>query len=135
MAAVTKEQYSYDAIINGVDGKTGIGDLSGIELAQNWVLVGIHVEPEKTKGGIIRPDANRMEDVYQGKLGYVLKMGDGAFVDDERVSFTIHPEIGDAILYRASDGFPIDINDIHCRLIEDVHVKAIVGNPSAVKFW
>ena len=36
---------------------------------------------EKTAGGIILTDAARMEDVYQGKLGYVLKMGGDAFAE------------------------------------------------------
>jgi co-chaperonin GroES (HSP10) len=135
LAAVTKEQYSFDAIVNGVNGQPGIGDISRVEWAQNWVLVGIHVQASKTAGGIILTDAARMEDVYQGKLGYVLKMGGDAFAENDSVRFTIHPTVGDAVLYRASDGFPVDINGIHCRVIEDVHVKAIVGDPSSVKFW
>ena len=34
-----------------------VGDLSGFDIFHNQILVAIYVRPEKTSGGIIRPDA------------------------------------------------------------------------------
>src|ERR1035437_2510835 len=60
-----------------------IGDLSGVEVIGDLVLIGIYIRPEKTAGGIIRPTANVQEDVWQGKVGLVLKWGPNAFRNPE----------------------------------------------------
>ena len=59
------------------------GDLDGIEVIGDRVLVGIYMRPEKTAGGIIRPTMNKEEDVWQGKIGLVLKWGPDAFRNPE----------------------------------------------------
>lgn len=113
--------------------KAGIGDLSDFKLYNNQILVGIWMRPEKTAGGIILTPKTRDEDRWQGKCGFVLKRGPLAFVDDERNSF--HDQTvadGDCVLYRVSDGFPLDINGIHCRMLEDVDIKAAVPNPEMI---
>ena len=60
-----------------------VGNLDGIEVIGDMVLVGIYIRPEKTAGGIIRPTINKQEDVWQGKVGLVLKWGPDAFIDPE----------------------------------------------------
>jgi co-chaperonin GroES (HSP10) len=112
--------------------KAGLGDLSSVKVFNNQVLVGIWRRPEKTKGGIILTDKTRDEDKWQGKVGYVLKKGPLAFKSDDRVQFADDVSEGDCVVYRTSDGFPLDINGIHCRLLEDVHVKAIVTDPAVI---
>lgn len=107
----------------------------GYEPFFNQILVGIYMGPEKTAGGIIRPDSNRDEDKWQGKVGVVIKKGVMAFQSNERDGTEFYGQdvqIGDWVVYRISDGFPIDINGVHCRLIEDVHVKGRVSDPTMI---
>lgn len=57
--------------------------IAGVQLLRNRVLVATYIRPEKTSGGIIRPDATREEDKWQGKAGLVLAVGPSAFDFDE----------------------------------------------------
>jgi co-chaperonin GroES (HSP10) len=125
--AEDKPQGSLDEI------KASIGDLSGVKVFGVQVLVGMWMRPEKTKGGILLTQKTRDEDKYQGKVGFVLKKGVNAFVDGGNHVFNgDNVEVGECVLYRTSDGFPLDINGVHCRLIEDVHVKAVVSDPTMI---
>lgn len=126
-AGADKPQSTLDEI------KEGLGDISEMELFANWILVGVWIRAGTTKGGIILTDKTLNEDVYQGKVGFVLKKGPLAFVPDARVDFGgMDVTDGDCILYRVSDGFQMDINGIHCRLLEDTHVKMRVPSPSLI---
>src|SRR4029077_8572724 len=92
------------------DVKRLIGNLDNIDVFFNSVLVATHVRPEKTPGGIIRPDRNKDEDVYQDKVGMVLKKGPMAFADDDEIEFKgqdVSPD--DWIVYRVGDGFDLTI--------------------------
>ena len=73
-----------------------VGDLSGVDVFHNQILIALYIRPEKSKGGIIRPETNVAEDEYQGKVGLVIKIGPSAFVSNQNTDFmdqTIH--IGD----------------------------------------
>lgn len=110
-----------------------VGDLSGLRVMHNQILVGIYMKPEKTAGGIYMTDKTRDEDKWQGKVGLVLQKGPLAFEDDGTNIFKgQNVQEGDWIMYRVSDGFPIDINETHCRLIEDSHVKGVVSDPKVI---
>lgn len=110
-----------------------VGDISGVVVFHNQVLVATYVRPEKTAGGIILTEHRRKEDEHQGKVGLVLKKGPMAFVDDDRVQFQgQNVELGDWVTYRYSDGLPFELNGVHCRLIEDAHVKLVVPSPDVV---
>lgn len=110
-----------------------VGPLDGIELFHNQILVATYKRPEKTAGGIFLTDTARKEDEYQGKVGLVLKKGPLAFVDDASVKFAGQDvELGDWITYRASDGWALTINGVHCRMIEDSHIKMRVASPDQV---
>ena len=52
-----------------------VGELSGVEVFGGDILVAIYKRPEKTKSGLILVDSTRGEDVHQGKVGLVLKIG------------------------------------------------------------
>jgi co-chaperonin GroES (HSP10) len=113
--------------------KDKVGDLSGVRIAYSNVLIGIYMRPEKTKGGLYVPDQYRDEDIYQGKAGLVLKLGDLAFRDADDVSFNgflVKP--GDWIVIRPSDGWPVSINGQHCRIVSDAGVKMVVDSPDLV---
>jgi len=109
------------------------GDLADIDVFHNLILVATYLRPEKTKGGLILTDKTRKEDEYQGKVGLVIKKGPMAFVDDDRIQFNgQNVEVGDWVTYRFSDGLPLEIDGVHCRLIEDSHVKLRVSSPDIV---
>ncbi|MCV9940918.1 co-chaperone GroES family protein [Boseaceae bacterium BT-24-1] len=109
------------------------GDLKGVELFHNQILVATYKRPERTAGGIILTDNTRKEDEYQGKVGLVLMKGPMAFKDDGHVHFHGQDvEPGDWISYRHSDGWALSVNGCHCRVLEDSHVRARVDNPDRI---
>lgn len=116
-----------------------LGDVSRFEPFHNLVLVATYVAPEKTKGGIIRPDRTLMEDRFQGKVGLVVRVGPQAFVDDDRVRFGgTKISVGDWVMYRPADALELFfVNETGregtpCRLIEDVSIKGRISDPSLI---
>jgi co-chaperonin GroES (HSP10) len=113
--------------------RASIEDLSKFEVMHNQILVGIYIRPEKTSGGIFLTEKTLDEDRWQGKVGLVLKAGPMAFQNEGNTDF--HGQSvneGDWVIYRVSDGLSIDVNGVHCRLIEDVHIKGRVADPSVI---
>lgn len=116
-----------------------VGNIDGIEMFHNLVLVATYIEPEKTAGGIIRPDRTLAENRFQGKAALVLKLGPLAFKDDNIARFggvMLRP--GDWVMVRPSDGlelFAVDESKsagTSCRIFEDIHIKARVSDPSLI---
>lgn len=110
-----------------------VGDLSNVQLFSGRVLVGIYVAPEKTSGGIIRPNANVKEDIWQGSVGLVLKLGHLAFKDDEQNKFhgqSVKP--GDWVVFRPGDAKRTQINGVDCRIVEDVNIDMVISRPELV---
>ena len=115
--------------------KKAVGDISPLELTGVQVLVGTYLRPQKTSGGIVLTDKFRDEDIYQGKVGLVLKVAPGAFVDGELADTKFNgfkAKVGDWVFYRVADGFSLTLNGHHCRIIEDVHVRGRLPNPDMV---
>ena len=113
--------------------KKKVGDLSGIDVMYNMVLIASHVRPTKTKGGIIRPGSNVEEDIWQGKVGFVLKNGPDAFKDDDDVSFNGQKaELGEWVVFKVGDAWQLTINDWPCRLVRDSSIRMKVKNPDTV---
>lgn len=112
---------------------------TAMPLIESWkpmgaqVLVAIYRRPEKTKSGLILSSKTLDEDLYQGKVGLVLKTGPLAFVEDEHHKFggTI-PQPGDWVLYRIGDTFPFMIGEDYYRFVEDVAIRAIIDRPDVV---
>lgn len=118
-----------------------IGDISWLNLFGPQVLVATYMPGDKkgrevkTEGGIILTQQSLQEYEYQGKVGLVLATGPLAFQDsaDGRYKFggkQVAP--GDWVLYRASDGFPLLLDQHHCRLLQDVQILAVIPNPDRV---
>ena len=106
-----------------------IGDLTNKKVLGNRVLVAMFMRPEKI-GNIIRPQSNIGEDAYQSKIALVLKMGPLAFAESDRVNFEAGDvAVGDYILYRASDGFPVDRNGVPCRILRDEQIMMRIDDP------
>lgn len=126
--AVDKPQSSVDEIL------TSMGDaLQKIDVSHNQMLIGIYIGPGVTAGGILLPDKAKDEDRWQGKVGLVLKKGPLAFENDVRNDFKgQNVELGTWVIFRVSDGFAIDVNGVHCRMIEDIHIRGTVQDPKII---
>lgn len=109
-----------------------VGDLSEFEVFHNKVLCAIYIAPEKTAGGIIRPQTNIDEDRHQGKIGLILKTGPKAFLGDKEWSWPPDTGPGDWVYYRVSDGWAVTINKVLCRILDDVDIKGRVQHPDQV---
>lgn len=110
-----------------------VGDLDGIEVMGDRVLVGIYMRPETSKGGIIRPDVNKVEDLWQGKVGLILKLGPNAFINPETgEKYEQALKEGDWGVFFVGDGKPMEVNGAACRLVKDVSFVAKIDNPEMV---
>jgi co-chaperonin GroES (HSP10) len=118
-----------------------VGDIRNIEIFGNDILVAIYKRPEKTKSGILMPEKYRDEDIYQGKVGMVLRLGPTAFVDDDGKIFRdIKP--GDWVVFRPSDGWQVTLNTLRgnyskddtvdCRVVSDVSIRMRVTHPDSI---
>ena len=87
-----------------------VGDLSGVHIYGNQILVAPYVRPAVTAKGFKTSMAMQREDVWQGKASMVLKLGPVAFKDVDPDTFGgILPKPGDFIFSRVQDTFQIDI--------------------------
>ena len=110
-----------------------LGDISDIEIFNNQILVAVYLRPEKTKTGIYMPDKHREEDKYQSKVGLVVKKGPSAFIDTGDNWFKdIEINLNDWIMYRATDGWSITVNNVLCRMLDDTAVRGRIPHPDAV---
>ncbi len=110
-----------------------IGDLSTVTIKFNMVLLATYFRPEKTAGGIIRPDDNKAEDEWQGKTGLVMKLGPMAYQDDDETQFQgERVEVGEWAVYKVGDTWPLNINGYPCRMIRDSSIKMTVKDPNMV---
>lgn len=118
-----------------------LGDLAAYQVLGDRVLVATYIPPEKTKGGIIRPNANVGEVRFTGIVGLVLKLGPSAFkYDGQFLMEGAKPQAGDWVQYPYSDskefffGAPSksDGAGIPCRLIHCELIAAIVDDPERV---
>lgn len=126
-----------DLISNSKDPKKDIlrivGNLDGVEVKWNMVLVATYIRPSKTSGGIIRPDINVAEDEWQGKVGLVLKCGPMAYVDDAETQFNGESvRAGEWAVYKVGDAWSVNINGYPCRIIRDSSIKLTVTDPGIV---
>ena len=110
-----------------------VGDLSGIQIFGNNVLIGIYERPKITKSGIHLADQTIREDEYQGKAGCVLLKGPAAFKSDDKYDFYgMDVQIGDWIAIFVSDGRKLVVNGQLCRLVEDQFVRLKLDRPDTV---
>lgn len=123
-----------------------IGDLSGFEIAQNEVLLGIYMRDEVSPGGIIMVASTLKEDRFQGKANLVLKIGSACrFVRTDPntgVTYGIPIAVHDWVMLRPSDTWAFDYTPkpesqdlkdfVPCRLVFDDQIRAKIPHPGAV---
>jgi|SRR5579883_598954 co-chaperonin GroES (HSP10) len=108
-----------------------VGDLTGVEVFSDLVLVGTFIRNEKTAGGIIMPTSHLQEDEFQGKVGLVLKSGPLAWLDGENEPGS-NARPGTWVVYAIKDGWPVQINGTACRFVPYEKLRARVADPKAV---
>jgi hypothetical protein len=123
-----------------------LGDLSEVEVFNNQVLVAVYIRPTTTTLGgkaFYLTDKAVDEDRYQSKVAMIIKKGPQAFKDANGVWFAgTEFNLGDLIVYRASDGLAMELRNpaaksveegkVLCRLLEDTSVRMRVGSVSRV---
>lgn len=123
-----------------------LGDLSHFEIANNEVLLAIYQRPDKTAGGIALTAKTQKEDIYQGKVGLVVKIGSACRFQRHdpvrNVSYGLDIQIHDWVVVRPSDTWPLDVNAdpnallqsdfVPCRLVFDDLIRARITHPSMI---
>lgn len=112
-----------------------VGDLSGLRLMFNTILVALYEPPahKKTISGLYLPDKTRQESIWQGKVGLVVKMGPKAYKDDETTKFEgERVEVGDWVWFRPAEGEMAEVNGVPCRLFKENGIKAVIPDPDYV---
>jgi co-chaperonin GroES (HSP10) len=109
-----------------------LGDISNVELFHNQVLLATYLRPTKTKSGLILTDSHVDEDRYQSKVGLLVKCGPQAFEQDGNWFNGMEFNEGDWLIFRPSEGWSITVNNVLCRIFDDVNIKGRVDNPDAV---
>lgn len=110
-----------------------VGNLSGVRVCADLVLLGTYIQSEKTAGGIIRPKEILQESEYQGKVGLVLKTGPLAYGDweeDESKGANAYPLSW--VVYQIKDAWPMQLNGTACRVIPYDKIRMVISDPAAV---
>lgn len=107
--------------------------LKDVTVYPDKVMVATYRRPEKTEGGVFLTANELQEDMYQSAAGLVLKLGSAAFKDDPSRTFAgFKLEPLKWITYRPINGSARAIAGLHCRFLQDIHVDAVVEDPTLV---
>lgn len=108
-------------------------DLSKIDIYLNRVLCAVYLSHHVTPGGIIVPQSNKQEDIWQGKPCLVLKVGPTAFRDSADVSFhdmSVAP--GDWVTFKIGQSSQLELFDFPCRIVSDHWIESRIADPRMV---
>ena len=107
--------------------------LDKVHLAPSKLLVATYRRPEKTAGGILMADSSLDEDKWQGVAALVLKLGSAAFIDDATTTFSgFSAKQYDWVTFRAAVGVAREFHGLHCRIVEDASIDAVIEDPTLV---
>lgn len=101
-----------------------IGELPDGIVTGCRILVAIYQPPivEKTEGGLFLAqkiqDEDRLENIWQGRVGMIVAMGPDAYVDTDEVKFSQKAAVGDWVWFRPSDGGACDVQEVFCRVFD-----------------
>jgi hypothetical protein len=113
-----------------------LGDISGLEISNNNVLVAVYQRPTTTMlGGKTFYVSDKVvdEDRYQSKVGLIIGQGPTAFDDPEGQWFTgIEFKLHDWIVTPASSAYSMMVNGVMCRLVPDTSIKMRVNDPDVI---
>lgn len=131
---MTYEQNPKDGLLSKLDKAYERVDLFGAKVLVATFRRDLYAQDAKTKGGIIVPEKVIKEDIYQGRVGLVLKLGPLAFVEGhDGITFSGKSvKFGDWVFYRPQDGIGTSLNGIHCRILDDDSITGTIDNPELV---
>ena len=98
---------------------------SGIRMLGEEVLIIPDIVPEKTQGGIIRPQETVQEDEFQGKVGLVLKLG-------KELYGSVEIKVGDWVVYSINSGWSMHLRDTPCRLVPYDKMRMRISDPRVI---
>lgn len=110
-----------------------VGDVSGVDVLTDLVLVGTFIRSEKRASGLLLPKEHLQEDEFQGKVGLVLKTGPLAYADWEDDSSrgknaTLHTWV----VFAIKDTWPIQVNGVACRVVPYDKLRMRLNEPTMV---
>ena len=110
-----------------------IGDISNFEIFNNNILVAVYQRPAKTKSGLYLTDKTTEEDLFQSKVGFLLKVGPRAIEPNAEGWFDgVEFNLNDWIVFRPSDGWTVTVNGVLCRILSDTQVRGRSDQPDKV---
>lgn len=110
-----------------------VGDITGLQLLNNQILLATYIRPQKTKSGLYLSDKYLEEDKYQSKVGLLLAQGPSAFKEEDGQWFAGREfNSGDWLVFRPSEGWNITVNGVLCKILQDIQIKGVVDNPDRV---
>jgi co-chaperonin GroES (HSP10) len=93
------------------------------------LLIAIPEVDEKTEGGVYMPDKLKSAEETASIIGFVLKLGDEAYADQQRFPSGPWCEEGDFVIFRSYSGTRFKVGGKEFRLINDDTVEAVVDDP------
>lgn len=126
-----------EAISQAPDKKKAIiaalGDMSGVEVLSDLVLLGTYIRDEKRQSGLILPKEHLQEDEFQGKVGLVVKSGPLAYGDweDDKARGT-NATKGTWVVFAIKDTWPLQINGVACRVLPYDKIRIRLTDPKMV---
>lgn len=97
---------------------------------KGWkILIAMPKLEEKTAGGVYRPDQLKTLEETASILGYVVKVGDLAYKDEDKFKTGAWCKEGDWIVFRSYAGTRFKVKDQEFRLINDDTVEGVVTDP------
>lgn len=87
---------------------------------------------EKTEGGILKPSEFLRKEEAGAVIGFVIKMGDLAYKDEEKFPTGPWCKVGDFVLLRAYSGSRFSINGKEFIMVNDDQIEGTVLDPRGV---
>lgn len=126
-----------EQISRAADPKQGIieavGDVSGVDVLTDLVLVGTFIRSERRASGLLLPKEHLQEDEFQGKVGLVLKKGPLAYGDwEEGDELGQNAQLHTWVVFAIKDTWPIQVNGVACRVVPYDKLRMRLTDPTAV---
>ena len=97
------------------------------------LLIALPEVEEATEGGIIKSVQSQHEESIATIVGWVMSMGQDAYVNYGRFPNGPYCQVGDWVVFRAFSGTRLKIRGREFRLINDDTVEAVVEDPRGVE--
>lgn len=97
------------------------------------LLVACPEMEETTEGGIIIASETRNKESTASIFGYVIEMGEDAYLDQDKFPSGEYCKVGDWVVFRSYTGTRFKVKGQEFRLINDDSVEAVVEDPRGIE--